>query len=107
MIFVKIRRRDVTWRHVTSFSNFKPKKCWRQQKYEQVGHPNIIFLIEFYNTNKMRGQPFLYDMWLKSYRHFRNMSDFWWRHHKIADVSKNNDGMTKFMVLNETSIITL
>ena len=106
-ILVKIRHDDVTWRHVTSFSHFLPKKCWRQQKIFNMGHPLCIFWIELHKTFDLRGQPLFYDKWFTSYRLFSEKADFRWRHHEIADVSKNNDVMVKLMMANESSYVTL
>ena len=104
---VKIRRRDVIWRHVTSFLNFMPKKCWRQQKWGPMGHPLNIFRRQLSNSNKMRGQPFFYDLRLKRYLTFPWYVGFLWRHHKIADISRNNDVTGKIMTSFESSWVTL
>ena len=105
--FLKIRHDDVTWRHVTSFPYFLPKKCWRQQKWVKMGHPLYIFWIELHKSIDLRGQPLFYDKWFTSYRLFSEKTDFWWRHHKIADVSKNNDVIVKMVMKKKTSWVTL
>ena len=69
-IFVKIRRRDVILRHLTSFLQFLHKKCWRQQKIGKMGRSVLIFRMWPNNTFPTRGQPLSYDKRFNSYRIF-------------------------------------
>ena len=43
------------------------KKCWRQQKWDNMGRPNIFFRKVLFRYFPMRVQPFLYDKWFGSY----------------------------------------
>ena len=66
---VKIRRHDVTWRHVTSFLKIVLKKCWRQQKISTMGKLFIIFRLHLDNIFPSRGQPTFYNFWFALHRH--------------------------------------
>ena len=74
--------RDVTWRHFW----FLTIKCDDVSKYLTHGvNQRILFRREHSETEKMRGQPFLYDILLKSsgdFQHLSDLVDFWWRQHK-------------------------
>ena len=99
-ILVKIRHDDVTWHHMTSFSYFLLKKCWRQQKWLKMGHPLNIFWIELHNSIDLRGQPLFYDKWFTSYRIFSFCRIFDDVIDKNADVSRKK---CHFMIFLLTS----
>ena len=80
---VKIRRDDVTWRHVTLFLQILIKKvlkvleiCWCQQKICQIGTLFIIFLKSHYNSFQERGQPCFYHQWFNFYNVWHESPDF-------------------------------
>ena len=43
------------------------KKCWRQQRWDNMERPNIFFRKVLFRYFPMRVQPFLYDKWFGSY----------------------------------------
>ena len=68
---VKIRSRDVTLRHVTSFLGFAPKKgCKNADIIKNIVRLEF-FLVEQSKGFHLRGQPTLYDINLICYRIFR------------------------------------
>ena len=77
--FMKIRRRDVIWRHMTSFLSFGPKNCWRQQILNRRTPWNVVFRKEHSKTEKMRVNHFQ-ATFRSNVVAILNMSDFWWRH---------------------------
>ena len=66
---VKIRPDDVTWRHVTSFSHFFAKNCWKTADISKKDELCLIFFKEHYNNFHFRGQPLSYDKWFSNYRY--------------------------------------
>ena len=54
------------WRHFPIFGSKAWTKCWRQQKWDDMGNLNISTRKERQQGFTARGQPLLYDQWLES-----------------------------------------
>ena len=86
--FVKIWHHDVTWRHMTYFSLFSPKKCRRQPKICIMGGSFLFSKMALLMPFQRRLDQ-LYTIRGSVIVWFLVLSDFWWRHHENADVSRN------------------
>ena len=80
---VKIRRDDITWRHVTLFfADFGQKmlksarKLLTSEKICQIYTSFIIFLKSHYNSFEGRGQPCFYHQWFNFYNVWHESPDF-------------------------------
>ena len=84
-ILVKIRRRDVIWRHFPNFDDVITKSDDVSRNCHQIWLLNIDFRKENLCTFKMRCRPFPYDNWVKNYRFF-NLTPIFaklWRHYDV------------------------